>query len=98
MAYQIGFDLYESATQQFLQRVQSALRVTAPLPIPASPPGSSNTGTTETESKTDDEKMETEESGKVVSGDSWHSINSKLMTFIINFSFSVHNCSAASNF
>ena len=33
MAYQIGFDLYESATQQFLQGVQAALRVVAPLPI-----------------------------------------------------------------
>ncbi|KAK7090850.1 26S proteasome non-ATPase regulatory subunit 1-like [Littorina saxatilis] len=32
MAYQIGFDLYESATQQFLQMVQSALRAVAPLP------------------------------------------------------------------
>jgi 26S proteasome regulatory subunit N2 len=32
MAYQIGFDLYESATQQFLQRVQSAVRVIAPIP------------------------------------------------------------------
>ena len=30
MAYQIGFDLYENATQEFLQRVQSALRKTAP--------------------------------------------------------------------
>ena len=36
MAYQIGFDLYESATQQFLGRVQAALRATAPIPIPAS--------------------------------------------------------------
>lgn len=26
MAYQIGFDLYESATQQFLQRVQTSLK------------------------------------------------------------------------
>ena len=34
MAYQVGFDLYESATQQFLHRVQSALRNTAPIPIP----------------------------------------------------------------
>jgi len=33
MAYQIGFDLYESATQQFLQSVQAALRQTAPAPI-----------------------------------------------------------------
>ena len=37
MAYQIGFDLYESATQQFLQRVQAALRQTAPLPIQTVP-------------------------------------------------------------
>ena len=34
MAYQIGFDLYESATQQFLKRIQDALRNTAPIPIP----------------------------------------------------------------
>lgn len=32
MAYQIAFDLYESATQQFLERVLVALRVTAPIP------------------------------------------------------------------
>ena len=32
MAYQISFDMYDSATQQFLQRVQNALRVTVPLP------------------------------------------------------------------
>ena len=32
MAYQIAFDLYESATQQFLQRIQNALRATAPIP------------------------------------------------------------------
>jgi len=37
MAYQIGFDLYESATQQFLQRIISALRATAPVPIPDTP-------------------------------------------------------------
>ena len=30
LAYQIGFDLYESSTQQFLQRVQAALGVTSP--------------------------------------------------------------------
>lgn len=33
MAYQIGFDLYESATQQFLNKIQEALRVQAPIPI-----------------------------------------------------------------
>ncbi|KAG7205890.1 hypothetical protein KM043_007819 [Ampulex compressa] len=32
MAYQIAFDLYESATQQFLARVLQALRATAPIP------------------------------------------------------------------
>ncbi|XP_063922812.1 26S proteasome non-ATPase regulatory subunit 1 [Zophobas morio] len=32
MAYQIAFDLYESATQQFLERVMVALRATAPIP------------------------------------------------------------------
>lgn len=32
MAYQIAFDLYESATQQFLERVLVALRSTAPIP------------------------------------------------------------------
>merc|ERR1719228_769859 len=30
MAYQIAFDLYESATQQFLSRVLAAIRKTAP--------------------------------------------------------------------
>jgi 26S proteasome regulatory subunit N2 len=33
MAYQIGFDLYESATQDFLQKVQGALRKTAPAVV-----------------------------------------------------------------
>ncbi|XP_041981183.1 26S proteasome non-ATPase regulatory subunit 1 [Aricia agestis] len=32
MAYQIAFDLYDSATQQFLGRVLQALRITAPIP------------------------------------------------------------------
>ncbi|XP_045472348.1 26S proteasome non-ATPase regulatory subunit 1 [Harmonia axyridis] len=32
MAYQIAFDLYESATQQFLEQVLTALRKTAPIP------------------------------------------------------------------
>ncbi|KAK5645712.1 hypothetical protein RI129_004176 [Pyrocoelia pectoralis] len=32
MSYQIAFDLYESATQQFLGRILEALRTTAPLP------------------------------------------------------------------
>ncbi|KAK6626505.1 proteasome regulatory particle base subunit [Polyplax serrata] len=32
MSYQIAFDLYESATQQFLGRVLHALKATAPIP------------------------------------------------------------------
>ena len=32
MAYQIAFDLYESATQQFLNIVVQAVRKTAPVP------------------------------------------------------------------
>lgn len=32
MAYQIAFDMYESATQQFLGRVLQALRYSAPIP------------------------------------------------------------------
>lgn len=32
MAYQIAFDLYESATQQFLNQVLQALKATAPIP------------------------------------------------------------------
>jgi 26S proteasome regulatory subunit N2 len=35
MAYQIGFDLYESATQQFLNKIQEALRIQAPIPVVA---------------------------------------------------------------
>jgi len=32
MAYQLAFDMYESATQQFLTRVLAAIRKTAPVP------------------------------------------------------------------
>ncbi|XP_043664546.1 26S proteasome non-ATPase regulatory subunit 1 isoform X1 [Vespula pensylvanica] len=64
MAYQIAFDLYESATQQFLGRVLQALRATAPIPAalmvkpiikPAAKPiaeTSSNSASMETESST----------------------------------------------
>lgn len=33
MAYQIAFDLYESATQQFLGRILESLRLAAPIPV-----------------------------------------------------------------
>jgi len=33
MAYQIGFDLYDSATQKFIQKVQASIRACAPIPL-----------------------------------------------------------------
>lgn len=33
MAYQIAFDLYDSATQQFLGQVLQALKASAPIPF-----------------------------------------------------------------
>jgi len=48
MAYQIAFDLYESATQQFLSRVLAAIRKTAP-------------GVKDDTAKEEGEKMEVEE-------------------------------------
>uniref|UniRef100_A0A8C0TRT7 26S proteasome non-ATPase regulatory subunit 1 n=1 Tax=Canis lupus familiaris TaxID=9615 RepID=A0A8C0TRT7_CANLF len=66
MAYQICFDLYESASQQFLSSVIQNLR-TVGTPI-ASVPGSTNTGTVPGSEK-DSESMETEEkTGSVLVG------------------------------
>jgi len=56
MAYQIGFDLYESATQQLLQRVQSALAVAAPAPIAA--PQKQNTKKPESDKPKEEGKEE----------------------------------------
>lgn len=61
MAYQIAFDLYESATQQFLGRVLQALKETAPIPA-ALPSIFKPQGTSE--SKSDDEKAKAEEEEK----------------------------------
>ncbi|MBZ3880859.1 26S proteasome non-ATPase regulatory subunit 1 [Sciurus carolinensis] len=58
MAYQICFDLYESASQQFLSSVIQNLQ-TVGNPI-ASVPGSTNTGTV-AGSEIDSDSMETEE-------------------------------------
>ena len=44
MAYQIAFDLYESATQQFLNNVVQAVRKTAPIPIAIATGGLSSKG------------------------------------------------------
>ncbi|KAI4902084.1 hypothetical protein NFI96_014702, partial [Prochilodus magdalenae] len=58
MAYQICFDLYESASQQFLSSVIQNLR-TVGTPIP-SVPGSTNTGTVPTQDK-DSDAMDTDD-------------------------------------
>ncbi|CAD7084957.1 unnamed protein product [Hermetia illucens] len=58
MAYQIAFDLYESATQQFLAQVLQALKATAPIPA-ALPSTFKPQGTNE--SKSDDEKAKAAE-------------------------------------
>lgn len=55
MAYQIAFDLYESATQNFLTRVLQAIKVTAPIPSLIAPVPK------KTGEKKEPEKMETDE-------------------------------------
>ena len=49
MAYQIAFDMYESATQQFLSRVLAAVRKTAPVTAEAGEEESMQTDEAETE-------------------------------------------------
>lgn len=59
MAYQIAFDMYESATQEFLGNVLNALKETAPIPaaLPTTfKPQGTSSGGTEGSSKTDEEK------------------------------------------
>lgn len=61
MAYQIAFDLYESATQQFLSRVLKALRVSAPVPATVLSPLLTSVDKKEPK-KEEDVEMEEEES------------------------------------
>jgi len=68
MAYQIAFDLYESATQQFLGRVLQALRATAPIPgaLMFKRVVKANTATAAkatTEANAESTSMETDEAG-----------------------------------
>ncbi|OCT57605.1 hypothetical protein XELAEV_18003248mg [Xenopus laevis] len=65
MVYQICFDLYESASQQFLSSVIQNLR-TVGAPIP-SVPGSTNTGTVPGASA-DSETMESEDQASITVG------------------------------
>ena len=61
MAYQIAFDLYESATQQFVNKVLNAVRKTAPIPS-AVMKQKEAVKETATETKAEgEEKMETDE-------------------------------------
>ncbi|XP_023859653.1 26S proteasome non-ATPase regulatory subunit 1 isoform X1 [Salvelinus sp. IW2-2015] len=81
MAYQICFDLYESASQQFLSSVIQNLR-TVGTPIPAVP-GSTNTGTVPTLDK-DSDAMETDDkagsspAGKAADNDEPKDQNAKM--------------------
>ncbi|XP_017866406.1 PREDICTED: 26S proteasome non-ATPase regulatory subunit 1 [Drosophila arizonae] len=63
MAYQIAFDLYESATQEFLGNVLQALRDTAPIPtaLPSTfKPQGTTAGSSDTTGKSDDEKAKSQ--------------------------------------
>merc|ERR1719420_1923941 len=57
MAYQIAFDMYESATQQFLTRVLAAVRKTAPVTTEA--PAAAAAETAEETMETDDKEEKT---------------------------------------
>ena len=64
MAYQIGFDLYESATQDLLSHVRQGLRLTAPVPSLLKDPAAKDSSKAKHESdddKSEDVKMEDDE-------------------------------------
>ncbi|CAB1324704.1 unnamed protein product, partial [Coregonus sp. 'balchen'] len=85
MAYQICFDLYESASQQFLSSVIQNLR-TVGTPIPAVP-GSTNTGTVPNLDK-DSDAMETDDkagsspAGKAADNDEPKDQNAKMIKIL----------------
>ena len=58
MSYQIAFDLYESATQNFLTRVVQSIKTTAPIPVRIGPLSDGTKKKEETEPKV--EGMETD--------------------------------------
>ncbi|OTF78663.1 26S proteasome non-ATPase regulatory subunit 1-like protein, partial [Euroglyphus maynei] len=60
LAYQISFDLYESATQQFLSRIMESLRLIAPISSLLVKPSSSS-GQSSNEENKEEEKMETDQ-------------------------------------
>ena len=62
MAYQLAFDLYESATQQFVNKVLNAVRKTAP--IPSAVMKKEDTKVETAEKLSTEEKMDTDETEK----------------------------------
>lgn len=64
MAYQIAFDLYESATQQFLIRILQAIKITAPIPDLINPAPKKEVNKEEKEEA--EVKMETDDSATPV--------------------------------
>uniref|UniRef100_A0A034VUA6 26S proteasome non-ATPase regulatory subunit 1 n=1 Tax=Bactrocera dorsalis TaxID=27457 RepID=A0A034VUA6_BACDO len=73
MAYQIAFDLYESATQEFLGKVLQALKETAPIPtaLPSTfkPQGTNSTNTEDSTKTASDDKPKSEDSAGDAEGD-----------------------------
>merc|ERR1712088_260149 len=70
MAYQIAFDLYESATQQFLNNVVQAVRKTAPIPAAVTIGGtSSKEKTKDSEKEVKAEEKSEESAMEVESGE-----------------------------
>lgn len=70
IGYQIAFDLYESATQHFLRKVQETIRGSLPAP-PTAPPttadanGATPASSATTEESTQDVGVPVQESGKI---------------------------------
>lgn len=88
MAYQIAFDLYESATQQFLGRVLQALRATAPIPgallvKPIVKPAAATTAAKTAEDNTESTNMETSEGTTAPNGEEKAQRSVESLVFII---------------
>ena len=65
MAYQIAFDMYESATQQFLSRVLAAIKKTAPVPLGGQLVPQEGEESMETDETKEEKKEEKKEEQKV---------------------------------
>ncbi|CAF0840569.1 unnamed protein product [Didymodactylos carnosus] len=81
MAYQIGFDLYESATQQFLNKIQDSLRVQAPIPIVVEKKDEQQTQTSSTSNQV--EAMETNQDEKGTPTSATNDSNASTTTLVV---------------